>query len=73
MTNRQKAIAKAKEAYRLFITRGIQSKGFSVTDDEQHPYRAVGPIGGDGFVVCLKANGAFSWAYRATEQEDFIQ
>ena len=71
MTSRQKAIAQAKEAYRLFITRGVKSVGFSVTDDEQHPYRLVGPIGGHGFVVYLKSNGTLSFTYRATEQEDY--
>jgi hypothetical protein len=73
MTKRQQAVSAAKEAYRLFITRGIKQEGFSVTDDEQHPYRMVWPIGGHGFVVFLKANGSLSWAYAATEREDYLE
>lgn len=72
MTKRQQAIALAKEAYRVWLHLAVKSTGFSVTDDEQHPFRFVGPIGGHGYVVWLKKNGSLSYAYKATEREDYL-
>jgi len=34
MTNRQQAIIKAKEAYRLWITKAVKVKGFIVPSNE---------------------------------------
>jgi hypothetical protein len=67
MTDRQKAIAKAREAYRFWNTTGIKPVGFTVTDDEQHPFRFVA----HGWVIRLRDQGKVSFCYRATEPEDF--
>jgi hypothetical protein len=61
MTNRQKAIAKAKEALRFFLTRNLHTPGFNHWSNGGYVYSA------DGWVVYLTVNGSLDYTLEVPE------